>query len=193
MIIIGHHTCKRDGGEKYVLENAPFCSIYDSYANHKPFLGTGHYFWDDNIETAKWWGKLHYKDDYYVIEIALNLTSEYFFDLVGNRQHIKTFIALEKNFRQKGYETKNWTIAAFIEFLKKFQLKDPMIFPYKAIRAIDYSAYQAYKEQYKYFFVQPGKDNEHTFLNPRLIICLLEKNKCLISQPVIKHECTNQI
>ena len=136
-----------------------------------PFLGIGHYFWDDNIDTAKWWGKKFLKNEYYVVQSTLSCNSDIFFDLVGNRQHMKWLIRTMNELVGRGVNRKNWTLGVYFEFIKKMSEKDPSAFPYKMIRAADISGKA---QRLLYYFVE-GKPN-FTDLNPRLVVCVIEKN-----------------
>ncbi|MDD2582996.1 MAG: hypothetical protein PHR66_13485, partial [Desulfuromonadaceae bacterium] len=60
MKTIGHHTCSKKNGKAFILENAPFLSEYNETGKVLKFLGTGYYFWDDNIEMAHNWGRSHF-------------------------------------------------------------------------------------------------------------------------------------
>jgi len=171
--IIGHHTCFKKGGETTVLKEAPFPSKTDKEI---PFLGEGYYFWDDNLDMAKFWGSRFYKNDYFVVEGIITTSKDIFLDLVGNRQDMKLFRNLMNDFKSKGFNAENWSIGAFIEFLKQLSKYDAKIFPYKIIRAIDHSA--SLVKHLTFYFVQ-GKEN-FTNLAPRILICLVEKNSVFL-------------
>src|SRR5437762_1200734 len=103
MDIIGHHVCKKDGGIEFVEKEGPFISEHKPDEN-EPFLGTGFYYWDDDRDTAKWWGNLPngaYKGCFYIIESRLIVKTNIFFDLVGNKQHMKLFVQMAIKYRQR--------------------------------------------------------------------------------------------
>lgn len=185
MITIGHHTCYKTGGKDYVLSEAPFSSVFDE-ENHKlPFLGTGYYLWDNNIEMALDWGNMKYNNDYFIVEFGLNLENEVFLDLVGSREDIIYFSKLINKLKDKGYDrAEKWTIGAFIEYLKRISRVIPGIFPFKIIRAVDNSITPA--KQFKFNFVV-GKQG-YINLNPRYVICFIEKNDLYLTSRKIVHE-----
>lgn len=53
MRIIGHHTCSQQGTISNIEKQGPFQSTYvaEDKRQHK-FLGTGYYFWDNNVNMA---------------------------------------------------------------------------------------------------------------------------------------------
>lgn len=185
MVTVGHHTCFKNGGRDYVLAEAPFNSIFDEQNNKLPFLGTGFYLWDNNIEMAKDWGEKRYSNNYFIVEFGMNLENGIFLDLVGSRQHIIYFSELINKLKDKGYDrTEKWTIGAFIEYLKRISRVIPGIFPFKIIRAVDNSITPA--KQFKFDFVK-GKQG-YINLNPRYVICLIEKNDLYLTSKKIVHE-----
>ena len=167
MQTIGHHTCSKDNGEQYVVMHAPFMSPYQPVTKKLPFLGAGYYFWDDNLEMAKFWGDRHYHGKYFILKSDLQIPVDTFLDLVGNRQdmlHIKNLLGKMKEY---GFDRPNWTLGASIEAMKKINSKIPDFFPFEVIRAVDNSAL----DDDKVFFTA-GKPN-YTNLNPRIVICFL--------------------
>lgn len=188
MQTIGHHTCSKENGKEYVLREAPFPAEFSNSRNKIPFLGKGHYYWDDNLEAAIWWGETWYKEKgYFVVENDLKLTSDYFFDLVGNRRHMKLFIELAQRFMPK--ELKNGTvrIAELIELLKRVSSQQRDIFPYKVLRGIDKKYSE--NEDAETFFVRYVKDRpKYINLKPRLVICVIEKLPLILQHTRIAHE-----
>jgi len=168
-----HHTCSNKGGYNYVLENAPFKSIFDEKTGNKPFLGTGYYFYDNNRDMATEWGKLHYRGQYCILEALMRIDNDIFFDLVGSTRHQQILITLSQKFEDYGFNRNNWQLGKFIEFLKDLNetsdYKD--IFRYKAIRAMDITP----KPQFKVRFVRKKKEKHthYTNLAPRYIICII--------------------
>lgn len=169
MKITGHHTCSSDGDITAIELNGPFLSthIEIDYKQNK-FLGTGYYFWDNNLGMAHSHGQNNYKRKYYIFEAELNLNENTFYDLAGNRADMLHFQEII-NKLQEFEETKNWGIGHYIEFLKRKNT-----FPYRAIRAIDTSI----KPKEVISFVPERKN--FTNLNPIFIVCLLDKEDDLI-------------
>ncbi|WP_027470591.1 hypothetical protein [Saccharicrinis fermentans] len=138
MKTIAHHTCKKEGGIDYVTTNVPFFAEHNMDEEKYQFLGSGYYFWDDNIELAKSWGKYHYNNDYHVFQFDFEINSDICLDLVGNRSHQKYFMDLFKIYEeQTGDKREDWSICQCIEFIKILKKKSEKIFPFKMIRAID--------------------------------------------------------
>ncbi len=174
MITIGHHTCSSANGREYIKTHAPF--LAENQPNGKmQFLGTGYYFWDDNIEMAHHWGDSHFKGNYCVLSFDLNMPKEVFLDLVGNRQHMQVFLTMALKIQNQHKSTVGMNVGEIIELLKRFAKDRPDIFPYKIIRAVDLSPKF---EQSKWYFVSSKKN--YTLLNPRIIICFLEKNSLFL-------------
>jgi len=173
---IGHHTCKKEGSKEKVLKEAPYIAEYNYEKDKLQFLGTGYYFWDNNIKMAQFWGKNHYNNNYYILECDLNLEKPYFIDLVGNRGDILYFYKLINTFKKNDSYDKKWTIGHFIEFLKNKNNEIDGIFPFKAIRAIDFKP----TKKKKFIFNFTRKRNNYTFLNPKIIICLIQKNNVIL-------------
>ena len=71
--------------------------------------------------------------------------------------------------------------AAFIEFLKSKEKDMPGIFPFKAIRAIDNSVAPKNKNTIQFVDNKPN----YTNLDPRLVICLIEKNDVILQSKKI--------
>ena len=174
MKTIAHHTCKKEGGINYITSNVPFYAEHNVNEGKYQFLGSGYYFWDDNIELAKSWGNFHYKNDFYIFEFDFEISSDVCLDLVGNRSHQKYFMDLFRIYeKQTGDNKKDWSICQCIEFLKILSTKNEKIFPFKMIRAIDLLNHNKHKQQFKKEFV-PHKDN-YTIINPKMVICVISK------------------
>jgi hypothetical protein len=165
----GHHVCNNQGLIEEIEKQGPFLSVHleDEEKQHK-FLGTGYYFWDNNIGMAHAYGQKIYRRRYYIFESDLVFEDELFLDLVGNRNDMLWFQTLMKRF-ERFKHTEKWTIGNFIEFLKSKNL-----LPFNAIRAIDNSVNS--KEILQFVATRPN----YTNLNPVFIICLLDKNSSVI-------------
>lgn len=171
MKTIGHHTLENQANYKDLEQAGPILAEYEPKENKLPFLGSGYYFWDDNFEMAMYWGRVKYKGNHYIFEGNLNLDDETFLDLVGSRSNMNLFRELLARFK-KFNNGREWPIGKFIEFLKSLEAKEEYkgIFPFQSFRAIDTSA----KIIAKYRFSEDR--NNFTDLNPRIVICLVEKN-----------------
>jgi len=192
--IIGHHVCEnRDDSEKMITRGFPKAlSIYKKEELRKgnyrpPYLGTGYYFWDYNIQYSHYWGKNKIRGSYCIYEATILYNSN-MLDLVGNRQDMEIF----RDYYQKFEEAKEinpklrfdtYSIASCIEYMRELNL-----FTYKAIRAIDHT--RTLKE-YDYFF--NGMTNNKTNLNPLIIVCLVEEDgKDLLTSFELKYEQENE-
>lgn len=117
--VILHHTCKQDGGEDFVLENAPFLAKDNHIQKKYLFLGEGYYFWEDDIEQAHKWGKTHYRDCYFIVEFDCEFDETYLLDL-NDRSGQKYLLDIKQKlelFLQKKIE--NWSLSQLINFLLK--------------------------------------------------------------------------
>lgn len=169
MKIIGHHTCNKTDNIQEIEIAGPFFSTHiENDPIHQKFLGTGYYFWDNNIGMAHSHGQKNYKRKYYIFESELNLIEDSFLDLAGNRIDMIRFQDIMTKLKE-AEETQDWTLAHFIEFLKRKKM-----FPYRAIRAVDTSIDP--KEVIKFV---PDRRN-FINLNPIFIVCLLDKQADLI-------------
>jgi hypothetical protein len=179
-----HHTCKKNGGESFVLKNFPFPSVYDPKEGNKPYLGEGYYFWEYNLDYAKVWGEMHYLHSYYICESEIDVdhdTDGFYLDLAGNRRHLVDFVELLFEFNLIHKEgTKGIDLCYIIDYLRK---NIPDEFPYQVIRAVDYRNNEL--NGIKIAFNDITKS--YTFLNPRIIISFLNKSKIVhCIEPFIK-------
>lgn len=172
--IIGHHTCKNQGNLD-ILERKKLPLAYSEYKlenNSNPFLGSGYYFWDYNMEQAKEWGKIHYQDRYYIFEAQIPYNDAIMLDLVGNRQHIAWLLGMMKEFEYENLDVGGWEIGKFIEHLKQMSMENEEfrdMFPYQIVRAIDHS-FNPYLSK---FYFESGKSDRYINLNPRIIVCVI--------------------
>ncbi len=178
METIGHHTCLNTEDVDKIEQEGPFKATHDSKTGKYQFLGTGYYFWDNNIEAAKFWGETHYKGNYLVFKADLIIPKEKFLDLVGSRENMIYLQELMVRFKSQNKNSEHWELGKFIEFMKEVANKPGFknVFPYTVFRAIDNNA--VIKKEYKYLFVA-GK-HSYINLNPRLIICLVEKSSLVL-------------
>lgn len=168
MEIIGHHTCSKEGGEEKVLRDAPFKSRSIKGKNYIPFLGAGYYFWEDNIEAAKYWGQSHYADTFFILEFDVAFENDKYLDLVGSRKHLMYFQKLQQWLIQKKHCSASASLGEIVEKLKILSTQQKGIFPFKIIRAID--ATSRVKDSEKVYFQR----NQPNFLNmnPKFVVCI---------------------
>jgi hypothetical protein len=166
---IVHQTLSNRENPEYIENNGPF-KISDIKTS---YLGEGYYFWDNHIELAHWWGTAHCNNNYIICEAKFEIEESDFCDLVGSRQDQ---IYFKQIINMLGFHGK--TIGSIIELLKGLNLepKTKGIFPYKAIRGVEYQTNKY--NQFFYYYAQnkPGKIP----LNPRIIICLITKNPTIL-------------
>ncbi len=175
MRTIGHHTCKQDGGIDFVRINSPFYAEHSKDEDKYQFLGSGYYFWDDNIELAKTWGKYHYHGRFCIFQFDFELTEDNCLDLVGNRRHQQFFMKLFKSYEEETEDKReDWSICQCIEFLKELRKRDSRIFPFTMIRAIDLFKHTEYKQQFLKKFV--GHKENYTVINPKMVICVINRD-----------------
>lgn len=180
MVTIGHHTCANKNDKTYILQNAPFRSEFNKERNKIPFLGGGYYFWDNNLEAARYWGENHYKGNYCIYECVLNIDDNKFLDLVGSRDDmIKLRQLIDKFSRKIGGE--NLSLGEILEYFKQLNNLDPTFFDITIVRAIDSSKSKTEADVFRF---SDGKNN-YTDLNPRLIICFYTKKPLYFKSPKI--------
>lgn len=183
MITTAQHTCLNIGTDEDLLKNSPFIGIHNPIEDKHQFLGTGYYFWDDNIEMARIWGKKHCNNSYVIIETEIDINQDKCFDLVGNRKHMKALLSIVNHLKLYGYHKEKWVISQCIEFLKDKELNELFEFNYECVRAIDYVKPREYNPQ-KYLFV---KNTDHyTILNPKIAICIIDRKYVPLQPKTIK-------
>ena len=111
----GHHTCGQFVNDAVAIKRAPFKSICDQSKRKDPFLGEGFYFWDDNIEAARWWGKSHYYGKYTILEYDFTLSGDHFLDLVGCRRDIRILLTLREKLKKNGCRDDDLEMYCLIE------------------------------------------------------------------------------
>lgn len=186
----GYHTCSMQGGRDEVLKNAPFEAKHDPPRQHQ-FLGTGYYYWDYNLEYAKIYGKRKYPYGFFVIETEINLAFGTFLDLVGRRQDMDILLKLKSRLAKIYKPASGWFLGSFIEYLKVLQFEPGFenIFPYKAVRVIDMAVKREDENEVK--FVDKSDMYAYVNLNPRMIICVYEKNNAILQSSKIVYAGTN--
>ena len=149
--VLLHHTCKQDGGEDYVLKNAPFEAKEIQQINKEQFLGSGYYFWEDDIKQAHHWGKVHYNNQYYIVAFECEIDEDFLLDL-NSREGQKEFFALyslyEKRANQINRKINKFPLNTFFNVL--FKGKYGINFEYKNIKVKDEIA--SSKREQKFLF-----------------------------------------
>lgn len=171
--------------DEEILNDGPIKSLNtDEYGNeihNKPFCGEGYYFWDNNIEAARWWGKIKYTNRrkrflILSIDLELNYTDNYFFDLVGNMEHLLKLREYVESINQEYEgELSNWNLNNYIELLKKLNTHNPNYFPYKIIRFFENKNKQI-KSENRIFLRRSGKQQNIMDIHPFYIYCVLDLN-----------------
>ncbi|MFN8277655.1 MAG: hypothetical protein U0T84_09235 [Chitinophagales bacterium] len=194
MQTIAHHTCGKIGSKESILKNAPFLAQHSPIENLYQFLGTGYYLWDYNLEFAKRWGDMRYSYGYYIVQFQVNIPDEFFLDLAGNRMDMEWFLGTKKMLMELGYDFehimangKELCIGTYIEFLKRVSKESGAnFFPYLAIRAVDVNSAS---KHFTLKFVENKRNS--TNLNPRFVICILDKKALVLPHREIVYESAN--
>ena len=128
-----HHTCSRENGEAFVLKNAPFLAE-DNPRNRKyQFLGTGYYLWEDDIEQAKHWGEVHYKNSFFVVEFECDIKEEDILNL-NEREGQKALFEMIENIQTEfGANLRKLPLSRIFSLIYKSHIT----FNYKAIKVKD--------------------------------------------------------
>jgi hypothetical protein len=173
------HTCE-NGHDAYLLQNAPFKAAIKKSPNGKikiPFLGEGHYLWEENVVAANRWGVKHYANKYRVIEYQdLNIPNDLMLDLT-DRRHIRYFKELQLIYIEKRPASANWPIGAWIEFFKKLHLMNEVEFPFNYIKADEHLP-EKEKDEYdrgKTYFADGLP--YYTYLEPLYMLCIIDKKQ----------------
>ena len=174
-----------------MLHNAPFMAYHSPEMNRHQFLGSGYYFWENNIEMAMVWGRVRYDDIYFILEVQFDVTEENCFDLVGNRNHQLYLVdCLEKLYKNFGINRNNWSISQCVYFLRKFNVFNQFVLPFNFFRVVDLHTHSTSKTQYALQFL--AHRGNYTIINPRIIVCAFQKeginltNKRIVfSSPIV--------
>ena len=173
MKTLGHHTTENRDNVAYILQNGAFFSSLEPDTHHVPFLGEGYYFWDDNEEMAHFWGEKTKRGAYCVFTSDLVIDDATFLDLVGSRQCQKWLLGWANRLEER--DGKKWAVGNLIEYLKYLSkyLNNEAIFPFKVIRAADYSQPNSVQMRLS-FSERKNLKNKYTVINPVYIICVLD-------------------
>lgn len=173
----GHQTILKEGAVGDRLKLGPHKSlIVEKDGTPKlrpPFAGEGYYFWEDNIDAAEWWGHVRYiqkKKEYRIFRIDLTLRYDdmSFFDLIGNRQHLKLLQKMVEKTKME-VNCNGWKLHNYIAYFRILQTRKNGMFPFKMLRFNDYSLNPKIQDPLQL------TDNQHKYLmNPFYIICVFE-------------------
>jgi hypothetical protein len=174
----GHHTIENNG-EKISnrIKIGPVKSlVLDEEGKPKkrpPFVGDGYYFWEDNLDAAEWWGGVHYtllKKEYRIfrIDLTLDYADNSFFDLVGNRQHLKLLAKLIDKTKKK-IDCDGWVLHNYIAYWKVMNSRTEGVFPYKMIRFNDSNMNPKIQMP-----ISLRATKNMTLLNPFYIVCVFD-------------------
>lgn len=181
-----YHTCKTDGGRKYVHSIAPFLSEKNTPKKWQ-WLTQGYYFWTDSPYYAHIWGQDSYKGDYAIVECEISIDKCLLLDLVGNTKDCEYFNKLLAAYQKKLESTGSKqvaTVSGVIEHFRQAASKsDGKIFPYQAIKAFDIPNKRYSCGRIKF----TETSNETMVIIPRLQLCLFESAKDLIGDKNIVH------
>jgi hypothetical protein len=142
--VLLHHTCKQDGGEDYVRENAPFFAKENQQMNKGLFLGSGYYLWENDIEQAHHWGKKHYNNQYYIVAFECEIDEKFLIDL-DSKEGERLFDEIQKLFKNRGTNKniKDYCLKKVLNTL--FNGTFGIDFRYRIIRVKDASSSQKIK------------------------------------------------
>lgn len=173
---VGQHVFRYEPPE-FTESGAPFLAhnsqkeIKAQVKDHFQFLGEGYYFWDNNIQRAKIWGEMHYEGKYKILEIPLVLQGDDFLDLAGSREDIANFCSLYDYYKDTfGYQG----IGAFISGMMTLAKKNPKVWPYKVVRALNVKR-KAPSSSFNHL-----KDSK-MLLDPEIIVCFYDRDKINLS------------
>ncbi|MBD5280523.1 MAG: hypothetical protein HDS35_08265 [Bacteroides sp.] len=177
---IGQHAFKYDP-PKYTEKGAPVLAknptpdeekmVMESGKEPKfQFLGSGFYFWDNNIGRAHDWGHSRCNGKYLILEIPLVLTGDHFLDLVGSREDLMVFMDVYEKMRKLKPGLK---VGAFFHGMQTMARHKPDVWPFKTIRALNVKG-----NSNKVLF--NSIPNSHMLLNPEIIICFYDKNELIL-------------
>lgn len=135
--LIGYHTCRLDGGEVFLLENAPFLS-----KSKNQWLTQGYYFWTDSPFFAHRWGEDSYDGAYAITKCTIELEKSKLLDLVGNVSNQLYFEQLIQMYKKKLSKSAISarsvpTVEATIAHFRSVGTTQSDLFPFIAIKAFD--------------------------------------------------------
>lgn len=157
------HTVRDNNDVDYIENNAPFKSTKDTW------LGEGYYFWENFIELAHWWGRVHCGGNYIICSTSCVVKDDIILDLYGNFEQLKDFKEY-KDVLQNEYEK-----PLNVNFILNHMSKHLKGFKYKVIRAKSENC--ATGDQYllskRIKFID--KYNAVLNTNPEIQVCIWDK------------------
>ncbi|WP_421218772.1 hypothetical protein [Aeromonas jandaei] len=184
-----YHTCATEGGLEFVRNSAPFLSKEHKSGSWQ-WLTQGYYFWTDHPHYAHQWGKKSYSDRYAVMECTLLFEPDTLLDLAGNTTDSIYFSELVSMYVKKlsranpRFKVSTLTVSSVIQHYRVLSEKEPALFPYQAIKAVDVPN-GGYRENQVMRFIPTRM--ESLPLIPRLQICLFENYESVIKNKNIVH------
>lgn len=150
-------------------------SNIDEVENNGPFkcekksawVGHGYYFWDSSIESAHWWGRISYQNNYIICKSQYDYNLEDFFDLVGNTDHTNELKQCAIILNKKS--NTNVSVSMTIEVLKR---KTDFLIKFKAIR---FSPINSRNNSCDFIYF---KNNHKAYINlePPIQMCVIDKS-----------------
>lgn len=164
--------------------HAPFKSV--KIEKHIPFLGEGYYFWEENLIAADRWGKIHYNNDYSIVEYKdWTINGDEMLNFL-NRRDSNYFNELKNKFIAKNPKSRKWFLAQWIEFFKILKKDTPEIFPYQIFRADENLPEVKENNEIKQKIFLSNK-GYYTYTSHLIIVCALDKgNINCVSKAVLK-------
>ena len=171
-IVTAYQTLEHRDNIDEIEMDGPFeCQRNDAW------LGIGYYFWDTNVEWAHSWGRTAYErigKKYLIGSCEIDIGNQCF-DLVGSVGDREVFIAAVKAMEELVKEKGQIIVPNVLQYLKLFTG-----FPYKSIRSQDIP-----RDTKKLKYNELRK--EHTLLNQRVQICVIDKKGVLLSPFLVIH------
>ncbi|MDO9831142.1 hypothetical protein Q7381_04190 [Glaesserella parasuis] len=142
---LGYHTCHLEGSLNTIFKDSP----YKSREDVSQWLGYGYYFWTDSDYFADKWGKRKskYPRGYAITEYLIDIPKDLLLDLVGNVKDQLVFRDQILLYAERmGLELKNKEdalkipISKVLDHLRLQAQKDKNMFPFNAIKAMDYNS-----------------------------------------------------
>ena len=144
------------------------------------WLGHGYYFWEIFLNSAQWWGKSRYKDNYIICEGNYIFDDEKIFDLSnGNPQHNLDFETYLKELKSKGFIKEKVTTVSRVFIFLKTHIKS--FSKYEASRAYSPNAIGTnYPEHIHRLYFEKDKDMYYD-MRPAVQICFYSKKALSLS------------
>ena len=169
-IEVGYHTTNAEG--KPLKE-----PIHSKWVKDKrdSYCGSGYYFWENNIDQAKFWGEFKYSRkqiEYCIYETTMNFDGKTgkVLNLVGNRRHLEYIF---KSFQEvsafvEDGELANWSLGQSFEMLKRYFTEDEL--PFDAVRVVE-SKQNGLTKKMNF---KANSDKSYVIFNPVIIVCYIK-------------------